>query len=640
MRNLVVFLLLTLTITAYAQIQPIHKEISEAMQRDGITKREFVVGIGTALKHLSDAKQLAREDALTDVYFQVADNVRAILHATNDEPLHEDVAEHYSTVAQMPIVPITLPRIVRVRLDLSTDDRHTYSVVAVNRQKIIDLYTQKAEKLRAEINQTLAEGLELGGDPTDAAEQFLGTYRRYEELKEAELIIVGSAYQPNAKEAFEKLLDYTETEGSQEATIDYLENYFQNVSPLVINHSNAVAEAITLQFEMQGAAAPMTQVQLDNFTYGTTEVPTGFAPILVKAVAKRMMGRWTPIRKATLKHTNRFGLGSNVDARLSGSYWERGNKVTIRATLRDVKTGEFQAVAILRFNKNALTNVNPDRYKPSNYEDLVRDQKVVAQGKVGRNRRSNWMPAGSSPAPSTLATGTTTPTPTGGSTTSLTSTEVSIPSETSLPVVYNNTFRLQVSTEKGPGSQTYTIGEQMRIFVMANQAAYIRVLYRQAGRWSQLAEDFQIIPTQVSQLKEVPGNFVCVEPEGIGQVLVLAKTTPFKPLTEVYYEDGHRYIGKPPAPAGTITAAQKDAETVEVQYLLRSFNNKEFKKNAVEANPRMKSFIDVPRGLPAPASTDTATPTNTTAVLMMEETEGNHVGTAIESIYLTTVRKE
>jgi hypothetical protein len=180
----------------------------------------------------------------------------------------------------------------------------------------------------------------------------------------------------------------------------------------------------------------------------------------------------------------------------------------------------------------------------------------------------------------------------------------------------------------------------MRIFVMANQAAYIRVLYRQAGRWSQLAEDFQIIPTQVSQLKEVPGNFVCVEPEGIGQVLVLAKTTPFKPLTEVYYEDGHRYIGKPPAPAGTITAAQKDAETVEVQYLLRSFNNKEFKKNAVEANPRMKSFIDVPRGLPAPASTDTATPTNTTAVLMMEETEGNHVGTAIESIYLTTVRKE
>ena len=72
----------------------------------------------------------------------------------------------------------------------------------------------------------------MGGDPTDAAEQYLGTYRRYEELKEAELIIVGSAYQPNSEEAFEKLLDYMETEGSQEETIDFLDNYFQNVSPL------------------------------------------------------------------------------------------------------------------------------------------------------------------------------------------------------------------------------------------------------------------------------------------------------------------------------------------------------------------------------------------------------------------------
>ena len=389
MRNLVVFLLLVVTTTVYAQIQPIHREISEAMQRDGITNREFVVGIGTALKHLPDAKQLAREDALTDVYFQVADNVRVILHASNDEPFHEDVAEYYSTVAQMPVVPIRLPRLVRVRLDLSTDDQNTYAVMAFNRQKIIDLYTQKAEKLRAEINQILAEGLELGGDPADAAKQYLGTYRRYEELKEAELIIVGSAYKPNAKEAFEKLLGYMETKGSQEETIDFLDTYFQNVSPLVINHSNGVAEAITMQLEMQGAAAPSTIVQLDGFTYGITEVPTGFAPVLVWGLEQRMMGKWTPILKATLKHKNRFGLGSNVDARLSGTYWERGNKVTIRAILRDAKTGEFQAVAILRFNKNALTNIRNDRYIPSNYEELVREQKIVAQGKLGTRAWGN-----------------------------------------------------------------------------------------------------------------------------------------------------------------------------------------------------------------------------------------------------------
>ena len=636
MRNLVVFLLLTFTITAYAQMGSINKEISQAMMKDGITQKEFVVGIGTVLKHLPNAKQLAREDALTDVYFQVAENVRAILHATNDEPFHEDVSEHYSTVAQMPIVPITLPRLVRVRLDRSTDDKHVYAVVAFNRQAVIDLYTQKADRLRKEINKTLAEGLGLGGDPADAAEQYLGTYRRYEELKEAELIIVGAAYKPNAKEGFEKLLNYMETEGSQEETIDFLDTYFQNVSPLAINHSNAVAEAITMQFEMQGAASPMTKVQLDEFTYGATEVLTGIAPILVKAMERRMMGKWTPLLKTTLKHKNRFGLGSNVDARLIGTYWERGNKITIRTTLRDAKTGEFQAVAILRFNKNALTNINPTRYKPGNYEYLVRNQKITAQGKLGGNRRSGSMHAGGGPVPSTIPTGgPTTPTPTGGPTTPIIPTGGSTPSETTLPVVYNNAFRLHVETNKGPGSQTYMIGERMRLYINVNQPAYIRVLYQQEGRWSQLAEDQEIKPEQVSQLLEVRGNFVCVEPEGIGQVLVLAKTTPFKPLTEVYYEDGHRYIGKPLAPAGTITPEQRDAETVEVQYLLRSFNNEDFSENIAAANPEnfaLKSFVDRSRQAPVP--------TNTTATLVTDAAEGNHVGTAIASLYLTTVRAE
>ena len=384
MRNLVVFLLLTFTITAYAQMGSINKEISQAMMRDGVTRKEFVVGVGTAPKADPNAKKLAQTDAIAHVSLQIAENVRAIIHASSDKPLYEDVAEHYSTIAQMPVVPIKLPRLVRIGLDWSTDDKHVYAVVAFNRQAVIDLYTQKADRLRKEINKTLAEGLGLGGDPADAAEQYLGTYRRYEELKEAELIIVGAAYKPNAKEGFEKLLNYMETEGSQEETIDFLDTYFQNVSPLAINHSNAVAEAITMQFEMQGAASPMTKVQLDEFTYGATEVLTGIAPILVKAMERRMMGKWTPLLKTTLKHKNRFGLGSNVDARLIGTYWERGNKVTIRAALRHATTGEFQAVAILRFNKSILADVRSDRYKPYNYEEIIHNQMIVAKSKLGR----------------------------------------------------------------------------------------------------------------------------------------------------------------------------------------------------------------------------------------------------------------
>ena len=50
MRNLVVFFLLVLTITVHAQMDPILNEINSALGRDGITAKDYVIGIGTADK--------------------------------------------------------------------------------------------------------------------------------------------------------------------------------------------------------------------------------------------------------------------------------------------------------------------------------------------------------------------------------------------------------------------------------------------------------------------------------------------------------------------------------------------------------------------------------------------------------------
>lgn len=602
MRTLMTFLMFVLTTAAYAQIPAITADISHAMTAEGVTERDFVIGIGTAPKHLSNAKELAMENALANVYTQVARSVRAIIHANKNTPFQDNVAEHYSTVAQMPVVTIALPRIVEVPLspNRASDDKNTYAVVAVNREELIDLYSKKAQDLRKKINATLAK--DTLAKPTYAAGQYLDSYRLYEELKEAELVMVGAEYTPDPRQAFNKLYRYTTAEGSQQETVNYLDTYFQNAVPVMINSTESIATIVMTQFEMQGAASPSRdRVQLDMFTYGVTEVATGFSRVLVKAVERKMTKKWDTILQANLTSSvsypysaiHSLGFGRNVNSRLTGTYWERGNKVTVRATLRDVNTGEFQAVAVVRFNKNALTNVRTDRYKPGNYDNIVQEQMIVAKVEIGKNARYATQSIGS-----VAVTLKDTPDEEKGTTTTPVTIERSrdhidkgLPPP-HVPPLRNSGFTVQVKTDKGFGPQTYAIGEPAKFFVLVNRAAYIRLLYQENGRWSQLTEDQYVRPDQVAQWLEIPGDFEFAAPVGVGQLVVLAKTVPFTPIAEFYYQDGYRYIGKPPQDSGMLTAEARDTEAVEMQFLLRGPINKHFKQDIERAELMLRGPIN------------------------------------------------
>ena len=276
MRNLVVFLLLVLTITVHAQMDLMRNEIHSALGRDGITAEDYVIGIGTAAKHEPNAEELAMENAIAEVYKQVAENFRAIILANRDAAFHDNVAEHYSTVAQMPTVPVKLPRIVEVPLSpgRSSDDENTYFIAAFRRQEIVDLYASRAEALRDKINTALAADMPV--DPTYAAKQYLKTYSDYEELKEAELIMMGAEYNPDPQGAFHTLYDHTKAASSQQEVFNYLDTYFQNAGPVLLNTTAGIATLITTQFDIQNpTSSSLGLVQLDQFTYGIGEIAGG-----------------------------------------------------------------------------------------------------------------------------------------------------------------------------------------------------------------------------------------------------------------------------------------------------------------------------------------------------------------------------
>lgn len=599
MRNLIVFLLLVVTATSYAQINPMHAEINRALVRDGITAEAFVIGIGTAPKDHPDAHELAMENAIASVYTQVADSVRAIILANADAAFQDNVAAHYSTVAQMPVVAVELPGIVEVTLPFgrSTDDKNAYFVAAFDRKEIINLYAKKAKKLREAINKTLAD--DNIGNPTSTAAQYLDTYRRYEELKEAELIMVGAEYNPHPKEAFKKLYEYQKSEGSQQETINYLDTYFQNTVPVMLNSTASLAHLIVTQLEMQGAnSPPRDRVQLDMFTYGITGAPTSVSEIFVNAIEREMTKKWDTILKTRLISNPEYpysaihslGFGRDVNSRLTGTYWERGNKVTIRATLRDVNTGEFQAVGIVRFNKNALENIRSDRYRPHDYEAIMDRLVVEAKEKIGQNyRNAAYILPTPGPEQSDVTT-TVAKTDRGAPQGKETTTPV-IEGVTT-PVIHNAGFKVELNTNKGSGAVPFAIGEKAQFFVNVNQAAYIRLLFEQDGKWSQLAEDQYVKPEQATRWLEIPGDFVFAEPEGLGQLVVLAKTTAFEPITDFYYQDGYRYIGKPSSPSGTLTAEARYKETLETEFVLKGPINRNFKKDIEQADILLKGPVN------------------------------------------------
>ena len=619
MRNLLVLLLLTLTVTAHAQMSPIRDEINTALGSYGITAEEYVIGIGTAPKHLPNAEELAMENAIADVYKQVAKNFRAIIFANREEHFHDNVAEHYSTVAQLPKVVVKLPRIqeIPLRPGRSSDNTNTYFIVVFNRQEIVDLYARNAQKLRDRINTTLAQN--RLGDPAYAAQQYLKTYRDYEELKEAELIMIGAEYNPDPREAFRKLYDYTKSENSQEDVFNYLDTYFQNAGPVLLNETSGIATLIATQFEIQSQASRSAgMVQLDQFTYGIAEVTGGFSAYFVNVLQRELAAKGQVVLATHMasdqahRPVHPLGFGRGVNSRLTGTYWERGNKVTLRTTLRDVNTGEFQAVAIVRFDKRLLTDIRTDRYKPANYEHILDTRVIEAKAHLGKRQRLSIPRPPAEPHPSTPNIGSSSP----ADSASIDTTNTWKPDTAKSVDLHNAGFKVQVRTDKGFGAQTYAVGEKARFFVNVNRGAYLRVLYEQDKKWSQLVEDQYVKPEQATQWLEIPGDFVFAEPIGVGILEVQAKTTPFDPITDVYYKDGYRYIGTPPPDPSTLTAAAKMEALIAAGYAVKGPINRHFREDIQRANSLLKGPTNMDFRVNRPSEMDASGETSSTRIYL------------------------
>ena len=319
----------------------------------------------------------------------------------------------------------------------------------------------------------------------------------------------------------------------------------------------SVAHVISTQLALQDAN-PTARVQLDPFTYDISEMPSQFSVSLGGALEQALTVQWAtfaPPGPAT-PAAHPLGFGRNITSRLSGTFWELGNKVTVRATLRDVMTGEFQAAAVVKFNKN-LKNINVGRYAPPNYQyvvdTLVADAEFRLAGDFGNGPVYHFTPPPI--ADTTIATATqsistreqraTLPPP---------HPDIQPAQHTPLqphsdPVErvhdtphISSGFTIEIRTDRPDRGNYFYIGERTSVYVRVNRPAHYRLGYGFAdGRYAILRDNAYIDAAHVNQWVKVPGTLIFTDPEGSEYLRVVAQETELPPI-QTYTEGQNRFL--------------------------------------------------------------------------------------------------
>ena len=499
MRDLLVCFLILFTITAHA-VKP--DWVKNYGRSEEWPVHIYLVGFGSAWGNGAEPRQIAADNARADVSRNIVTKVQSVIRTSKSE-IKGAVSQQYSGVTQSETTLQLLGLETEVYVD-SDRNPTTYVLAYVSRAELKRIYTARASALRAEIRQILvgAEAAENSSKIDIAVEKYLSTYPLYEALKEVEIILlVAEHYSSPSDVAFDELEEATKklSRIPDAPLIRSHTEIINRVEQLVsesITSVDGTARAVVFQLSKQ-VKQPESKVLLTPFTYQDTQMSSRFSRQLLDAFEVQIgqIVKWGTVnqthpsrsnfRPRSVQHMHDFAKETGATLLLSGTYWENANQITLRATVRDVKTGEVEAGAVVKFDRNMETL----NFKPQNYKQMLIEQNAFAEGEfVG-----------------------------GG-------------------------LQVEVWTDKGSTNLLYTKGEEMKVFVRVNREAYIRLLYILAdGRRTLLDDNYYIDQSKVNRVVEIPYEFECAPPFGAELLVVVARTEAFPPI-HTYESDGYYFL--------------------------------------------------------------------------------------------------
>ena len=517
MRKMSLFILIMLTMIVHPVIA------DKTTDLRSYPSSEYLVGLFEGPGNVESLMKHA-ENQLSEKIFRKVRNV--INENKEDQLAYNRVSEHYGTVIQSS----ARTKLKGIKEYYSPTAPSPYFIVYVKRDELKQIYSEVAADLRQEINDILnkAQVIEKSGDLSDAAKIYLGTYRLYEALKEAELIQLGSEYVIPA-DAFAKLADTAGGIAKSNLVMSHGEviRKVAKVAPETIIDLNDVARVTAYQFRQQSSEWKTT-VKTEELIFESLNVVSPSSKIFLEELTEELKWDRSPPMRGFQPILEIVEIKKGEDEKASqggalqfyGGYWEDGDKITLRSILRDIASGEIKASAVVQFSENQRRDKDIS-LKPVNIEQFDEDWALFNP-------------------PEDILDGETPQVEEAQDTSAISPKESLVNSK----VIDSDGLTIEIATDRGIGPVVYTEGETMTVFARTNEEAYIRLIYILAdGKRTLLLKNYHVRVKDVNQSLKI-GKFVCTPPFGAEQLHVYVKREPFPDFApgETYEEGGYVFL--------------------------------------------------------------------------------------------------
>jgi len=464
----------------------------------------YLVGFGTSAGKDSEASTNAQENARAEVSRVIIVNIKSLLSVFKEEK-NDVYTQHLSSITQS-TTSIQLQGL-QTEQYVDTDPRNpaVYAVAYVSREELSRMYSQRKKDLVTQIRRIIAdaEADEKSSRTMNAVTKYLSLYPLYEELKEAETILLVANESSSIKGAFDELnkeVGIQPPSTSEPPLMSRIEvaNKVDQLLSQSMGTIEDVARALVIRLSKQ-VGKLSGQIMITSFTYQDTRMGSPFARYFRAELENQLVqsANWNVASKPqsfepkSSQITRDLAKEAGAKWVLSGTYWEQGEKIKVMANMRDVDTGKVLAGTEVSFDAKILPgNLS---IKPENYGDAIELKREFDKGEV-----------------------------------------------------VSSQLQVEVWTDRGNENLLYTEGEEVKFFVRVNREAHVRLLYILADkRWTLLYDDLYIDQSKVNRIVEVPDIFEVAEPFGAEMLVVVARTDRFTPLDTIE-QDGYKFVNKKP----------------------------------------------------------------------------------------------